>query len=86
MSNEHLSSQIYFTCIKTYPLTFKKSLMSSPDIIPGKFNSDSVNSFLFIVLLHFFLLTLHMDINNESLRSNLVKVRLDIVTSTGIQE
>ena len=68
-------------------LTSKKSLMSSTDVIPGEFNFlTPFDSYLFIVLVHFFLLTLHMHINNESLRSNLVKVHQDSETSTGIQE
>ena len=49
--------------------------MSSPDVIPGEFNFlTPLDSYLFIALLHFFLLTLHIHINNESLRSNLVRV------------
>ena len=61
--------------------------MSFPDIIAGEFNFlTPLVSYLFFVLLHFFLLTLHMHINNESLRSKLVKVRLDSETSTGIQK
>ena len=52
MSNERLSS-----------LTSKKSLMSSPDVIPGEFNFlTPLDSYLFI-----FFLTLHMHSSNESL-------------------
>ena len=48
-------------------------VFASPDVIPGEFNFlTPLDSYLFIVLLHFFLLTLYMLI--ESLRRNLVKV------------
>ena len=61
--------------------------MGSPDVIPGEFKFlTPLDSYLFIVLVHFSLLTLHMHINNESLRGNLVKVRQDSKSSTGIQE
>ena len=60
--------------------------MSSPDIIPGKFDFlTPLDSYLFIVLVHFSLPTLHMYIN-KTLRRNLVKGRQDSKSSTGIQE
>ena len=59
MSNERLSSLTLFYMHHHIPLTSKKSLMSSPDVIPGKFNFlTPLDSYLFIVLLHHFTCTL----------------------------
>ena len=55
-SNERLSILTLLHMHQAYPLTSKKSLMGSPDIIPGEFNfMTSLDSYPFIVLLHFFL-------------------------------
>ena len=87
MRNEHLSRLILLHMHQNIPIDIKEISDVCPDVIPGEFNFLTLlDSYLFIVLLHFFLLTLHMHINNESLRSNLVKVRLDSETSTAIQE
>ena len=87
MSNEHLSSLTLLHMHQDIPIDieevideFTRSHPRWPQL------SDSIDSYLFIVLLHLFLLTLHMHINNESLWSNLVKGRLDSETSTGIQK
>ena len=61
--------------------------MSSLDVIPGELKFlTPLDSYLFIGLLHFILLTLHMHINTELLWSNLVKVHMDYETSTAIQQ
>ena len=86
MGNEHLSSLTLLHMHQDIPTDIEE-VMSSLYIIPGEFNFlTPLDSYLFIVLVHFSLLTLHMHINNESLRSNLVKDRQDSKSSTGIQE
>ena len=86
MSNKRLSSLTLLHIHLDRPIDIEE-VIDEFSRHPGEFNFlIPLNSYLFIVLLHFFLLTLHKHINNESLWSNLVKVHLDCITSHNHKE